>query len=377
MNEPNIVISGASVAGLTLAYWLRRNGYRPTIVERNNGLRRGGQALDVRGAGLLVTDRMGLGDRLVAARTGTTGMSFVDADGTELHRSTDATLTGGEIGSEDVEVLRDDLVDLLADGLLDELPVRYGDTITSFAEHDDGVTVRFSDGTIETFDLVLGADGVHSTVRRLAFGPEHLFRRHLDTYLAVFTMDNFLALDHWQVFHRDERTNTMVGVYSARNNREVRAMLGFEAEWIDHDHSDVEQQMRILDDRFAGAGWETPRLLKAMREAPDFHFDAAAQIRMDRWSAGRVALVGDAGYCASFLSGQGTTVAIVGAYVLANELARAGRDHRRAFDAYERRMRPFVRANQDSALVTARTREPTDPETMARISSAISLDPYR
>jgi 2-polyprenyl-6-methoxyphenol hydroxylase-like FAD-dependent oxidoreductase len=350
-----VLISGASVAGPTLAYWLRRHGFAPTVVERAPEPRPGGQAIDVRGAAVEVARRMGVLDEIRAARTGQRGMTFVDENGAELMSSTDVTLTGGPTDGPDIEILKDDLTAILL-GATDGIEYVYGDSIASLTQLFDGVAVTFERGEPRTFDLVIGADGLHSAVRRLAFGPEADHLRHLNAYLAVFSAPNFLDLDHWQVFH--QTPGKMAGLYSARQNTEARVNIGFESPPIDYDYRDVEQQKKLIADAFDGDGWEIPRLLEEMWRSSDFYFDAMAQVHMDDWSTGRVALVGDAGYCASPLSGQGTSLAMVGAYVLAGELKAAGDDHAAAFAAYRREMREFVEANQHLALVNAeRTRE--------------------
>jgi 2-polyprenyl-6-methoxyphenol hydroxylase-like FAD-dependent oxidoreductase len=348
MQNTTVLISGASVAGPTLAYWLHRFGFAPTVVERAPAPRPGGQAVDVRGAALEVADQMGVLDEIRAAHTRMRGMAFVDENGAELMSTTAMSLTGGPTDSPDVEILRDDLITILVRAGAVGTEYRYGDSISALAQDADGVHVTFESGTTRTFDLVIGADGLHSSVRRLAFGPEAQYIRHLDTYLAVFTTPNYLDLDHWQLFH--QTPGSMAGIYSARHNIEARAVMGFESAPLDYDHRDVAQQKSILAKGFAGGGWEVPRLLELMWDAPDFYFDSMAQIHMDNWSTGRVSLVGDAGYCASPLSGQGTSLAMVGAYVLAGELAAADGDHVVAFARYQAAMHEFVRANQ--ALAT-------------------------
>ncbi|SEP39424.1 FAD-dependent monooxygenase [Amycolatopsis saalfeldensis] len=373
MPNRSVLISGAGVTGLSLAYWLRRRGFRPTLVERSPGPRGGGQAIDVRGAALRVVARMGLLEPIRAAKTDPRGMSFVDSRGEELSRSTEATLTGGLIDNDDVEIMRDDLAALLSDAGGPGAEYLFGDVITSLTQRRNDVEVTFRHGPARRFDLVLGADGLHSGVRRLAFGPEAEFVRFLGSYFTIFTVDNFLGLDRWQMYHAWE--NGLIGVYSARHNTEARAMLRFASQELDFDHHDVKQQQDILAEHFAGAGWETPRLLERMRAAPDFFFDSTSQVCLDRWSDGRVALVGDAAYCASPRAGQGTSMALVGAYVLAGELAKDTGDHQAAFARYQDAMRGYVGRNQQLARDAAAGRE-VGPADRADAAVAITLEDY-
>jgi 2-polyprenyl-6-methoxyphenol hydroxylase-like FAD-dependent oxidoreductase len=360
-----VLISGASVAGPALAYWLARHGISSTVVETAPALRPGGQAIDVRGAALTVVGRMALLDRLRAARTQMLGMSMVDSAGNELMRSTEHAASSGRLDSDDIEVLREDLTAMLAERTAGVEYV-FGDSIRALRQDAEGVDVTFERGGPRRFDLVVGADGLHSNVRRLAFGPEERFARHLGSYVSVFTVDNVLGLDRWQVWLREGDAGA--GIYTARDNTELRVNLGFMSESLQYDRRDLDAQRQLIADRTAGLGWEIPRLLKAMWQAPDFYFDAMAQIRMDTWSRGRVTLVGDAAHCASPLSGQGTSLALVGAYILGEEL---GRGFDGAMARYEARMRPFAETNQ--ALATENPGQPASEESMERAKNAITL----
>ncbi|GAB7041903.1 MULTISPECIES: FAD-dependent monooxygenase [Catenuloplanes] len=357
-----VLISGASVAGPALALNLRARGFDVTVVERAPAPRPGGQALDVRGVALDVADRMGLLGELRDMRTRMRGMSMLDADGVELMRSEEYTPSSGRLDSPDVEVLREDLTGLLHRRAV-EAGVTYvfGDTVTALHETDAGVRVEFQHAAPRTVDLVAGADGLRSTVRRLAFGPDDAFLHHLGVYVAVWTMENILKLADWQVWIQAPGVGG--GIYPARDNTEIRVNLGFESGPIDGLHRDRAAQRAELAARYAGLGWEFPRLIEGARTAPDFYCDAMAQVRMDGWSRGRVTLLGDAAFCPSPLSGQGTSLALVGAWVLAEELGRAAVPE--ALAAYETRMRPFVRLNQ--ALVE---NEPGSPESEAAIGEA-------
>jgi 2-polyprenyl-6-methoxyphenol hydroxylase-like FAD-dependent oxidoreductase len=364
-----VLFSGAGVAGPVLAYWLHHHGFAPTVVERAPTLRPGGQAVDVRGVALDVIERMGLTEPLRKARTQMRGMSMLGPDGTEIMRSTEMALSSGRLDSDDVEVLREDLTRLLYERTRPDVRYVFGDSVTALEQDRDGAHVTFEHADPATFDLVVGADGLHSTVRQLAFGPERRYVHHLGAYVGVFTAPNFLNLDRWQIWLRAEGVG--YGIYSARDNAEIRVNLGFESAPLEYDRRDLDVQRKLIEDRLAGVGWETPRLLAAMWRATDFYFDAMAQVRMGSWSTGRVALLGDAGYCPSPLSGQGTSLALVGAYVLADTLASSGGDHRAGFERYERRMREFVALNQ--ALATENPGGPASEESSERAKVAIDL----
>ncbi|OUC92385.1 FAD-dependent oxidoreductase [Streptosporangium minutum] len=344
LTEPknkDILISGASVAGPALAYWLRRHGFNPTVVERAPTLRDGGYAVDFRGeAHLTVLERMGILADVRRARTRMGAMSYVDSAGRKL-ASMPADLFAG-----DVEILRGDLARILHEATREHTEYVFGDSIASMTEDADGVTVTFERGAPRRFDLVVGADGLHSNVRSLAFGPESRYVKELGLYCAIFTTANHLGLEYSG--HAYSTPGKLTSVYSARHNTEAKAMFYFGSPPLSYDRRDGEQQKKILAEAFAGIGWETPRLLKSMWDAPDFYFDSVSQVHMDRWSQGRAVLLGDAACCPSPLSGMGTGLAMVGAYVLAGELASAGGNHRVGFARYEEAMRDYATGCQKS-----------------------------
>ncbi|MEU7280402.1 FAD-dependent monooxygenase [Streptomyces sp. NPDC045431] len=366
-----VLISGGGIAGAALALLLRRRGFAPVVVERAPDVRAGGQAVDIRGVALEVMDRVGLLAEARSMRTRIRGMSMLDADGTEVERTTEYALSSGRLDSADIEILREDLVRLLHAQTHGEVEYVFGDSIVSLEEHEAGVRVGFAHGSARDVDIVVGADGQHSVVRRLAFGPAEDYTHYLGSYLSVFSADNFLDLDNWQVWLRDGDAG--FGIMPVRDSRELRIAFGFEsASPLDGDHRDTEWLRRVVVDRLSALHWEPHRLAEAALAAPDFYCDAMAQIRMDRWSHGRMVLLGDAGYCASPFSGQGTSLALVGAYVLADALAQApGADHRAAFARYESVMRPFVELNQ--ALATENPGGPASEESMVRAKNAITL----
>lgn len=346
MKNGDILISGASIAGPALAYWLSRHGFTPTVVERAQAPRDGGYAIDIRGAALDVTERMGILAEVRRASTNTRGMSYVNSANKPV-ASMGADLLGGSGVVAEVEVLRGDLTRILYTATQRDTEYIFDDSITTISQGDEGIRVTFERGEPRTFDLVVGADGLHSKVRALAFCDESRFIRDLGYYVAIFSTANHLGLDHWQLFYNVP--GKLAGIYSARQNNEAKAVFYFASPRLYYDRRDSGQQKELVAEAFAGEGWEVPRLLEAMSEAPDFYFDSVSQIHMDGWSGGRTVLLGDAAYCASPLSGQGTALALVGAYVLAGELKAAAGDHRTAFARYEQEMRAYVERSQKLA----------------------------
>jgi len=331
-----VLISGSGIAGPALAYWLRRHGFTPTVVERAAAPRTGGYKIDLRGAAVEVAERMGILDTIRANEADMQTMSFVDATGRRV-AELPADLFMGR-GTDDVEIMRGKLAQILVDATAD-VEYIHGDAITALVEHADGVDVTFEHAPARTFDLVVGADGLHSRVRALAFGAEEQFVHDLGHGVAIYRVPNHLGLDREELLY--STVGRTVSAYSEAGSTDAAAMFLFPTpEGLPAD------RRGFLAETFAGSGWETDRLLAGASDAPDFYADAVCQIRMDGWSRGRVALVGDAAYCPSLASGQGSSLALVGAYVLAGELAAAGGDHASAFAAYEQRMRAFVEVNQ-------------------------------
>ncbi|WBP91029.1 FAD-dependent monooxygenase [Kitasatospora cathayae] len=347
MENTDILISGAGIAGPALAHWLRRHGLRPTVVERAPRPRPGGQAVDLRGAGRTVIERMGLMERARALCVEQRGIALVDRRGRHTARMPVELFEGEGIVSE-LEILRGDLAGLLQEAT-DGVEYRYDDTVTALAEDATGVTVHFENSPARRFHLVIGADGLRSAVRRLAFGPEQDHYRPLGGCHCWFTVhDPALArtLDGWFLMY-----NAPGGlVATARPGRlpgEVKASLGLRRAPLTVERSDATAQRRLLAERFAGAGWEVEHLLAGMARADDFAFGSFGQIHLERYSRGRVALLGDAGYSPSPLTGLGTSLALVGAYLLAGELAAAAGDFTTAFARYEELMRPYVTRAQE------------------------------
>jgi 2-polyprenyl-6-methoxyphenol hydroxylase-like FAD-dependent oxidoreductase len=377
-----ILVSGASVAGLTVAHWLARYGFEVTVVERAGGLRPGGQALDVRGPGLEVARRMGVLDELRRRTTELRGMSLVGESGEEVHRTEERTLTGGRLDSDDVEVLRDDLIDTLYTAVDSDVTFVFDDRITSLRQDKHGVEVEFARAAPAGFDVVVGADGAHSSTRRLVFGPEKDFLRYMGGYVAVMTIPNFLGMDHWQTFLM--AGDAGAGLIGMDENAPARAYLGFQVEDpIDYDYRDEAAQKRLLAERTGHLGWVVPEILEHMRDATSFHFDSRSQVVMKHWTDGRVALVGDAGYAVSLTTGQGATMAMVGAYVLAGELAASCGDPSVGIARYENELRDYVLRGQAAARhlnddnAAADDTDPGDVADFGEMVEPLHLKDYR
>lgn len=375
----SVLISGSSIAGPCLAWWLEREGFAVTLLERGRTQRQGGQAIDVRGPAIEVLDRMGILEEVRSHKTDMTGMSAIAADGSELWRSETMTYSGGSFDSGDIEIMRDDLARILLAALSPAVELIYSDSVTALHEDDEGIRVEFERGAPRRFDLVVGADGIHSNIRNLVFGDERQFVRSLEAGLSVHSAPNLLGLKRWQVTHEVDGRNCLI--YTVRNDTELRICFTFPARFEEEHAGNIPAQMALVAREAGHLGWEVPRLIETIWDAPDFYFGVMAQIIMPSWSKGRVTLVGDAGYCPSPFTGQGSSLAVIGAYVLARELGRHSDDHQAAFAACERRMRPFIEKNQAIGPL-ARDLDFADPEAQRILAGmldeakgAIELDP--
>jgi 2-polyprenyl-6-methoxyphenol hydroxylase-like FAD-dependent oxidoreductase len=353
MSTQEVLISGAGIAGAAAAYWLREAGYAVTVVERARTPRPGGQTVDLRGAGRTVMERMGLLDQIRAMTVTQRGIAWIDASGRHRAEMPVDAFDGNGIVSAD-EILRGDLGAILYEASRPGVSYTFDDTITALEQDSDDVLVTFEKADPRHFDLVVGADGLHSVVRRLAFGPETTAVHQLGLMNAWFTTPAEIDLDNWYLMH-NAPGGRVVSVRPGRLPGEQKAALSFRStETLNR--GDATAQLGLLESTFADVGWAAPQLLRAARSAPDFYLDSMGQVRLDRWSRGRVVLLGDAGYCPTPLTGLGTSLALVGAYILAGELAGSSDDTtgvaddaaiRGAFERYETLMRPYVEEGQE------------------------------
>lgn len=356
ISERRVLVTGASIAGPALAFWLQRYGCEVVVVERAPALRSGGQNVDVRGAGREVLRRMGLEDAVRRAHTGEVGTRFVDGGGRTVAEF--PVGTGDADGATaELEILRGDLARLLVERTGDRVEYRFGDAVTELVQDADGVTVRFETAPEERFDLVVAAEGIGSGTRRLVFGDEPVIRS-LGLETTYGTIPRTAGDDDWW------RWYTAPGGRSITLRPDpygtIRATMSLVTDRVRPgvERRNVDAQRSRLRAAFSDAGWEAARVLDGFDAADELYTDAIGQVRAPRWTAGRVALVGDAAYCASPVSGMGTSLSLVGAYVLAGELA-AHVDHRDAFRGYERVLRPYVAQAQDLPPGTPRLANPT------------------
>lgn len=340
MQNKSILIVGAGIAGPTLAYWLNRYGFMPTLLERSPTPRTGGYMLDFWGTGFTVAERMGLLPALRASSYRIQSVRYVNAA---------AQRVGGfewrafekALGERFFSILRYDLARQVYAAAAAQAEVIAGQSIASLEQDASGVQVSFSGGAQRRYDLVIGADGLHSEVRRLVFGPQTQFERALGYRVVAFTADGYAHRDEG-IYLCHNTPGRMLARYTLRDNRS-----GFLLAYVDTDNpTDAEPSeatvRAAVTALYADDGWESAQALKAMNESRDFYCDAVSQIQLPEWSKGRVALLGDACFCPSLLAGEGSSMAMAGAYILAGELQRAGGDYATAFAAYQKRFKPFA-----------------------------------
>jgi 2-polyprenyl-6-methoxyphenol hydroxylase-like FAD-dependent oxidoreductase len=354
MDNRNILISGAGIAGTALAYWLKRFGFTPTIVESSLKLREGGYGIDFWGAGFEVAEKMNIVPDLKQADMGISELLFVDENnvrkGTLNYRRIKKLMKGRAI-----TLLRSDLAKIIYQHLDKNIEIIFGDTIDQIEQYDHEVSVTFKSGKVRHFDLVVGADGLHSNVRNLVFGDEAKFEKYYGYYTASFTFEN--TEDTGKAFLTYNVPNKQAAIYSSNKSKSAFFIFTSPKKLL-YNHHDIEAQKQILRNEFENAGWECAGLISKMDTAPDFYFDTVSQIQMNNWSKDRVTLVGDACDCPSLLSGQGSTLAMVGAYILAGELKEADGNYKTAYAQYQSIFKPFIDSKQKIAQNFSRSLVP-------------------
>lgn len=352
----SVLVSGAGIAGPALAFELSNRGFAVTVVERAPALREGGSAVDFRGKQTAVLERMGILDDVRALQTAMGEQVVIDEDGQQVAAMPAAFFSG------DVEIERGDLTRILYDKSKDKAEYVFGDWITALHDDGDGVDVTFAGGSSRRFDLVVGADGTHSGVRALLFGPEKNFRQDTGYIIAGFNAPNTFGLDHLGLIYNQPGIGAMVS--SGRDPRTVNVGLVMEHPRPDIHHRDTAAQRQLVASAFADAGWRMPSLLEHMANVDDLYFDVLCQISLERWSQGRVVLLGDAAWSAG-IGGSGTGLGIIGAYILAGELATAP-DHQTAFANYEKMLRPAAAAGHKQAKNAGPFLAPTSTKKIAQ-----------
>ena len=343
----SVLISGIGLAGPTLAYWLTQCGFEPTLVERWPSPRTGGYVIDFWGLGYDVAERMGLLPSVESKGYHVVEVRFVDGRGRRLGGfgvDVFRKLTRGRY----VSLQRTDLAALLYRKIQGQCETIFGDSIAGVEEDTDGVQVRFERGSARRFDLLVGADGLHSAVRRLVFGPQERFERYLGYAVAAFEVNGYRPRDE-NVYVSHSVPGKQVARFTLRDDRTMFLFLFSAADDRLRGLQDAAAQKAILHSEFDKVGWECPQILEALDESEELYFDRVSQIRMNRWSRGRVTLIGDAAFCPSLLAGQGSALAMTAAYILAGELAKAEGHIMRALASYHEMMGAFISDKQKAA----------------------------
>jgi 2-polyprenyl-6-methoxyphenol hydroxylase-like FAD-dependent oxidoreductase len=347
MTKGSVLISGIGIAGPTLAYWLKEYGFAPTLVELAPALRAGGYAIDFWGLGYEIAGRMGLLPEIDRVGYHVRELRIVEDRGrrvTGFGTSVFEELTGGRF----VTLARSDLSRLIFREIEGSSEILFGDTIVDLREEADGVWVTFGRAGERRFDLVIGADGLHSKVRNLVFGPEDRFETHLGYTVAAFEVARYRPRDE-DVYVIYGLPGRQIGRLALHDDRTLFLFVFTGHYDPPSDPHDTTAQKAIVRERFQDGGWECREILAALDQSSELYFDRVSQIRMETWSRGRVALVGDAAFCVSLVAGQGSALAMTSAYVLAGELARAEGRHGEAFRRYEGLLRSFLATKQRGA----------------------------
>ncbi|OEK89333.1 FAD-dependent monooxygenase (plasmid) [Staphylococcus sp. KG4-3] len=342
MENKRVLISGASIAGLTSAYWLNNNGFEVTIVEKAKEIRGGGYPIDVRGSAINISKMMGIYDSLKTKSLDNMKIKFLDRKNNLVGQLPDTSMKEHD----DIEIPRGYLTNELYKLVKEEnINILYGDSIKSVIQNTTFASVEFESGNKEIYDLIIGADGIHSNTRKLTFGHEENYTKYLGYNFTGFSMANNLNMykEGW-IYSENAKTSVM---YATKDESFIHAFLVFyEPNELLVNHRDEEKQREIVKEKFKDLEGITPNMLKSLDEEESIFFDTTTQIIMDTWSKNNIVLVGDAAHAPSFLTGQGSSLAMIGSYILANEL-KINETLDDAFEAYERAMKPFVEANQE------------------------------
>ena len=350
-HKRRVLISGAGFGGLAAAWWMNRLGYAVTVVEIATELRKGGTPVDIKGGVVDIMRRMGL-EQIISHRLPPKSSQFLDANGAviaPLPRSADDEMSVVDTANAEAgyEIERDVLLDLLFREVKDDTEFLFGDSISSLEELEREVAVSFRSHNQRSFDLVLGCDGTHSAVRKMCFGEEYAFNLFLQNYFSLTIVSKLLIEENTHLMYNVPGKAVMVSAYNGKTDI---ALCFFSEQEISYDRRDQDSQKRMVRQHLGNEGWRVPEFLEEMERGNDFYFDKLCQIRMPSWTKGRVALVGDAGYCPSPAAGMGGSMAILGAAALADALGKYPDDLNRAFQEYEESFRPVVKEVQTQAV---------------------------
>lgn len=353
MSQLEILVCGAGIAGSTLAFWLGRAGIRVTMIERAPEIRNSGLGVDIRGPTVEVIRRMGLEEQIRSRTTGEEGLAFVDSKDRVFGNFPIDKENLEHSATSEIEIMRSDLAQLITTAALNDqnVKIEYATSVEAVSQNEDKVSIRFTNRKSATFDMVIAADGLGSSTRKLFLGgndndtgPVHSLGQYT-AYFSVPREESDGMLWKWYTATGSRILNTR-----PKNAETSCVLLSImpkdEARMRDVLKQSTAEQKKELTSLFDGAGWQTPRLLSAMQDADDFYLQHIAQVKLPSWHSGRCAVVGDAAYCPSPLSGVGTSLAILGAYVLAGEIVKSKKDHRSALRAYEEKLRPYIEKKQ-------------------------------
>lgn len=369
-----ILICGAGIAGPTLAYWLAHFGLEPTIVEKAPKLRTGGYIIDFWGLGFDIADRMGLLPEIRRKGYMVREVRIVDRTGRRV-AGFPAEAVARVAQGRYISIARGDLAASIFGKIEGKVETIFDDSVARIEQTEHGVRVAFETGTVRDFDLVVGADGLHSRVREIVFGPQNRFEKYLGYRVAAFEVQGYRPRDEL-VYVMYTEVGQQVGRFAMCGDRTMFLFI-FADQELDRTVGDIQAQRALLRMRFGKSGWECPQILDALDAANELYFDRVSQVRMSAqagsWTRGRVTLVGDAAFCVSLLAGQGSALAMVAAYILAGELHRAGGDYASALARYQERFEPFVLKKQKGALRFAGTFAPKSRFSMVLRNQTMNL----
>lgn len=341
-----VLVSGASIAGLSTAYWMNKLGYKVTVVEIANEPRTMGGAVDFKESAVEIAKRMGIFEQLKANRLHVEKVEFKNAQ-----NSTEGSILLGteeNLPNDEIEIERDKFIRILMDELKNDVEFIFNDSISALEETKDNISVAFKSGLEQTFSLVFGCDGIHSVVRKICFGDETQYAHFLNAYFSITIVNKLLVKQKTMEMYNVPDKSIMLNAY---NNKTDIIFCFYAENEIPYDYRNIEQQREIILNQFAGESWRTSELLEIIENSKNFYFDKFCQIKMPSWTKGRVALVGDAGYCASPAAGMGASLSMIGAGTLADALQKHNGNFEAAFEEYNQNLRPFIEEVQARAAL--------------------------